>query len=81
VRSPLAAPPAVQAFIGSMDGYANLFHGAIDELRVYDRSFTAVEITAVAAGVRPNDAEPLVICSMLSRSRSNRCDRRRRPSK
>lgn len=51
----------IQAFIGSLDGYANLFYGAIDELRVYDRSFTAEEITAVAAGVRPNDAEPLVI--------------------
>lgn len=51
----------IQAFIGSLDGYANLFHGAIDELRVYDRSFSAEEITAVAAGVRPDDAEPLVI--------------------
>lgn len=51
----------IQAFIGSLNGYSNLFHGAIDELRVYDRSFTAEEIAAVAAGTRPDDTEPLVI--------------------
>lgn len=51
----------IQAFIGSYDGYRDMFHGAIDELRVYDRKFTAEEIAAVAAGTRPDDAEPLVI--------------------
>jgi len=50
-----------QAFIASLDGYSDMFHGAIDELRVYDRGFTADEIAAVAAGTRPDDAEPLVI--------------------
>ena len=50
-----------QAFIASLDGYSDMFHGAIDELRVYERSFTADEIAAVAAGTRPDDAEPLVI--------------------
>jgi hypothetical protein len=50
-----------QAFIGSLDGYSNMFHGALDELRVYDRAFTADEVAAVAAGMRPDDAEPLVI--------------------
>ena len=58
---PLTNRTPIQAFIGSLDGYANLFHGAIDELRVYDRSFSAEEIAAVAAGARPDDAEPLVI--------------------
>jgi hypothetical protein len=51
----------IQAFVGSLDGYRDMFHGAIDELRVYDRKFTTEEIEAVAAGVRPDDAEPLVI--------------------
>ena len=51
----------IQAFIGSFDGYRDMFRGAIDELRVYDRTFTAEEIAAIAAGVRPDDAEPLVI--------------------
>lgn len=50
-----------QAFIGSFDGYRDMFHGAIDELRVYDRSFSAEEIAAFAAGMRPDDAEQLVI--------------------
>lgn len=51
----------IQAFIGSADGYSELFHGDIDELRVYDRAFTAEEIAAVAAGTKPDDTEPLVI--------------------
>jgi Concanavalin A-like lectin/glucanases superfamily len=50
-----------QAFIGSLDGYQNLFHGALDELRVYDRAFTAAQIASVAAGTKPDDTEPLVI--------------------
>jgi hypothetical protein len=50
-----------QAFIGSLDGYADMFHGSLDELRVYDRAFTPEEIAAVAAGTTPDDAEPLVI--------------------
>ncbi len=48
-------------FIGSLDGYTNLFHGALDELRVYDRAFTAAEVASVAAGSKPDDTEPLVI--------------------
>jgi hypothetical protein len=51
----------IHAFIGSFDGYRDMFHGAIDELRVYDRSFSAEEIAAFAAGMRPDDAEQLVI--------------------
>jgi hypothetical protein len=51
----------IQAFIGSLDGYRNMFHGAIDELRVYDRRLAAEEVAAIAAGARPDDAEPLVI--------------------
>jgi hypothetical protein len=50
-----------QAFIGSLDGYADLFHGAIDELRVYDRGFLPEEIAAIAAGTKPNEIEPLVM--------------------
>jgi hypothetical protein len=51
----------IQAFVGSFDGYRDMFHGAIDELRVYDRTLTAEEVAAIAAGVRPDDAENLVI--------------------
>lgn len=49
------------AFIGSLDGYANLFHGALDELRCYDRAFTAAEVAALARGERLDDAEPLIL--------------------
>jgi hypothetical protein len=51
----------IQAFVGSFDGYRDMFHGAIDELRVYDRTLTAEEIAAIATGMRPDDAENLVI--------------------
>jgi hypothetical protein len=50
-----------QAFIGSLDGYADMFHGAIDELRVYDRAFLPEEIAVIAAGTKPNEVEPLVM--------------------
>ena len=63
----------IQAFIGSLDGYRDMFHGAIDELRVYDRKFTAEEIAAVAAGVRPDDAEPLVIYLPFDEADGARC--------
>ena len=59
-------PPATNrtptlAFIGSLDGYANMFHGALDELRVYDRAFLAEEIAAIAGGTKPDEVEPLVM--------------------
>jgi len=50
-----------QAFIGSLDGYADMFHGALDELRVYPRAFSAAEVQAVATGQKPGEAEPLVL--------------------
>jgi hypothetical protein len=48
------------AFIGSLDGYDAMFHGALDELRVYDRAFSPAEVAAVAVGQRI-EAEPLVL--------------------
>ncbi|HYP88385.1 MAG TPA: LamG domain-containing protein [Polyangiaceae bacterium] len=51
----------IEGMIGSVDGYAQMFHGAIDELRVYDRAFSLEEIDAVDAGMAPADAEQLVL--------------------
>lgn len=48
------------AFIGSLDGYESMFHGSLDELRVYDRAFTPQEVAAVAAGQRPEADPPLL---------------------
>ena len=50
-----------QGFIGSLDGYVNMFHGSLDELRIYPRAFAADEIKAVAAGQNPDEAEQLVL--------------------
>lgn len=51
----------IEGMIGSVDGYGQFFHGAIDELRVYGRAFSADEIDAVDAGMPPADAELLVL--------------------
>jgi hypothetical protein len=51
----------IQGTIGSVDGYERMFHGTIDELRVYDRAFSIEEIDAVDAGMAPADAEQLVL--------------------
>lgn len=50
-----------QAFLGSADGFTHPFHGALDELRLYERAFGAEELAAVAAGEPPSDAEPIVM--------------------
>lgn len=50
-----------QAFLGSADGFEHPYHGALDELRVYERAFAAEEVAAVAAGEPPSDAEPIVL--------------------
>jgi hypothetical protein len=49
------------AFIASIDGYRNLFHGALDELRLYDRALSADEVAALARGERLDDADQLVL--------------------
>jgi hypothetical protein len=54
-RTPIAA------FIGSLDGYSGSFHGALDELRCYDRALTASEVAALAQGEPLLEAEPLVL--------------------
>jgi hypothetical protein len=54
-RTPIAG------FIASLDGYSSLFHGLLDDLRCYDRAFTAEEISSLARGEALDDAEPLVL--------------------
>jgi hypothetical protein len=47
----------IVGFIGSIDGYRNLFHGALDELRLYDRALSADEVATLALGQRLSDAD------------------------
>lgn len=51
----------ITAFIASLDGYSQLFHGSLDELRCYDRALLAAEIAALAQGELLPEAEPLVL--------------------
>jgi hypothetical protein len=51
----------ISGFIASRDGYRNLFHGALDELRCYDRALSEEEIGALAQREALEEAEPLVL--------------------
>jgi hypothetical protein len=51
----------ILGFIGSMDGYRNLFQGALDELRLYDRALTADEVAVLAGGDRLDEADQLLL--------------------
>ncbi len=42
------------AFLGSLDGYSSMFHGSIDELRLYDRVVSVDEVARAAAGDAPD---------------------------
>jgi hypothetical protein len=59
--APMTNRTPTQAFIGSLDGYANMFRGAFDELRVYERAFLPEEIAAIAVGKRPDEVEPVIM--------------------
>lgn len=61
-----------QAFLGSVNGYEHFFHGALDELRAYERAFTTEEVAAVAAGEAPSEAEPIVIYLPLNEAEGAR---------
>jgi hypothetical protein len=54
-RTPIAG------FIGSRDGFDDSLHGALDELRGYDRALSAEEVAALARGERPSEAEALFL--------------------
>jgi hypothetical protein len=51
----------ITAFIGSLDGFVQLFRGALDDLRLYDRAFSAEEVAALAGGQSLGDPEPLIL--------------------
>lgn len=50
-----------QGFIGSLDGSSHYFRGALDELRVYERAFSATEVAAATAGQPLDDSELTVL--------------------
>jgi hypothetical protein len=51
----------ITAFIGSLDGYSGSFHGSLDELRLYARALTALEVADLAQGAPLVEEEPLVL--------------------
>lgn len=51
----------VVAFIGGLSGSSRLYHGALDELRVYHRALSAEEVVALSRGEPLREGEPLVL--------------------
>ena len=78
----VAAPPGsetqtnrtpVQAYLGGLDAYRDPFHGGLDELRLYDRAFTAEEVAAVVAGAKPSEEDPPVLYLPFNEESGARC--------
>jgi Concanavalin A-like lectin/glucanases superfamily len=59
--TPLTNRTPTRAFLGSLNGFDDPFHGALDELCVYERAFGADEVAAAASGEAPSDAELIVM--------------------
>jgi hypothetical protein len=57
---PVTNRTPIMAFVGSLDGYTNMYRGQLDEVRVYDRAFSGDEVAALASGQRL-EVEPLVL--------------------
>jgi len=63
----------IEAYLGSADGYHQLFHGLLDEVQVYPRSFSPEEIAEVARGVRADAADAPVLYLSFNEARGARC--------
>lgn len=52
--APATKRTPTQAFLGSLDGFQQMFHGSLDELRLYDRAVSADEVARAASGQPPD---------------------------
>lgn len=59
---PMTKRTPTHGFVGSIDGYRLMFHGSLDDLRLYDRAVSADEIARIAAG---QEADPAVAVESL----------------
>ena len=65
---------AIEAYLGSADGRSQPFHGLLDEVRVYPRSFSPEQIADAARGVRTaNEADAPVLYLSFNEAAGARC--------
>jgi len=63
----------IEAYVGSADGYSQPFHGLLDELQVYPRSYSPAQIAEVAEGIRANELDPSVLYLSFNEAGGARC--------
>jgi len=63
----------IEAYAGMADGYREPFHGLLDELQVYPRSYSAAQIADVAAGIRTSELDPPVLYLSFNEASGARC--------
>jgi hypothetical protein len=63
----------IEAYLGTADGHSQPFHGLLDEVRVYPRSFTPEQIADAARGVRVDEADAPVLYLSFNEAAGARC--------
>lgn len=63
----------IEAYLGSADGHGQPFHGLLDEVRVYPRSFNPEQIAEAARGVRADEADAPVLYLSFNEAAGARC--------
>jgi hypothetical protein len=63
----------IEAYVGTADGYTQPFHGLLDEVQVYPRSYSVAQIVEVAEGIRANELDPPVLYLSFNEQGGARC--------
>jgi hypothetical protein len=63
----------IEAYLGSVDGYRQPFHGLLDEVQVYPRAYNLAQIVEVAEGIRANELDPPVLYLSFNEAGGARC--------
>lgn len=63
----------IEAYLGSADGYHQPFHGLLDEVQIFPRSYSADEIAQVAQGIRADEVDPPVLYLPFNEAGGARC--------
>jgi hypothetical protein len=63
----------IEAYLGSADGHGQAFHGLLDEVRVYPRTYSPEQIAEAARGVRADEADAPVLYLSFNEAAGARC--------
>jgi concanavalin A-like lectin/glucanase superfamily protein len=63
----------IEAYLGTSDGYHQPFHGLLDEIQIYPRSYSADEVAQVAQGIGADEVDPPVLYLPFNEAAGARC--------